>query len=116
LDEEDIHLTEHRVTHLVNALRQPQSRAAQKREREWVAEGFGAFPEGTHFGKLQQERAIRDDNSKILVEAGGKLFAADLGEIEHAATLLDLATEEHGFSWMGTSADFFSVPTYVFNP
>jgi len=43
---------------------------------------FGALPEGAHFGKLEQEGAVGQDDGKILVETGGELFTANLGQVE----------------------------------
>ena len=83
LDEEDLHLAERSVPHFVNHLRQAQARAADKGEREGVAKRFRMFAQGSHFGELQEKRAIGQDDGEVLVETGSELLGADFGEVEH---------------------------------
>jgi hypothetical protein len=91
LDEENLHLTELRVGHLVNPLRQTQLRRAPESQRKWIAER--AFRRGSRprFGKFYGQRTIGEDNLEILVETGGEVRALDFGEIEHAEMLMEIS-------------------------
>jgi hypothetical protein len=87
LDEEDFHLAELRVAHFVNALWQTERPGSDKGECEWLADGFRSRPERACLGKFHGERAVGEDDFEILIQASGELFAANGGEIEHAAML-----------------------------
>src|SRR3954470_4104338 len=83
-DDEDFHLAQGRVPHFVGALRQPERPAKDERERERLAGGRGlAGAPRLRLGELDRQRAVRKKDLEILVQAGGELFAANGGEIEH---------------------------------
>ena len=87
LDEEDFHLAELRVPHLVNALRQSERPVGDKGERERFADRFRTSSKWAGFGKLHGQNAVRENDLELLVQTGGEFFAADGGEIEHKARL-----------------------------
>jgi hypothetical protein len=83
LDEENFHFTKLRVAHFVCSLWQPERPAGDERQRKRFADRFGPDAERARPGKFYRQHAVREDDFEIMIEAGGELFAADGGEIEH---------------------------------
>ena len=93
LDEEDFHLAEGGVAHFVNPLRQPQSRPAEKGEREGIARRLWLRNQRAGLGKLQDQRLGARGDFEILIHAGRELSAVNFSEIEHAAKANRFATD-----------------------
>jgi hypothetical protein len=83
LDEEEFHLTEGGVAHFVNPLRQTERPASDERQGERLTDRFWPDPERAGFGEFQRQSAVGENDFEILVQAGGELFAANGGEVEH---------------------------------
>jgi hypothetical protein len=88
LDEKNFHFAKLRVTHLVRSLRQPEGPPGHERERKRFPDRFGSDAERARFRKFHGQRAIRENDLEILIEAGRELFARNFIDLEHGGRLL----------------------------